>query len=441
MRKIKHLGIARKTGKKTMKLVKRDLKVTSPSLTREYCLSYEKAKGSFVWDADGRKYLDFAAGVAVMNAGHSRPEVAAAVKEQLKKGTHCGFSDFFADAPVKFCETLVDLMPKPLNKVFLSNSGTEAVEAAYKLSRWHSKKKWAMAFENAFHGRTMGSLSLTQSKPVQKKRFAPFLPVKHVPFAYCYRCPLKLIYPDCGIGCLKAVKKAMMSLKGKQATLFVEPVQGEGGYVIPPRQFLQGLRELCDDFNVLLAADECQAGGFRTGNFLAMQSFKVKPDIVSMSKTLGGGLPIGATVASTKVMDWVPGSHANTFGGNLLAAVAGTATLTFMRKKRLGLKAKKMGKFMLKQLQSLQTEYDIIGDVRGKGLMIGVELVKNRKTKAFAVKERQKILCHALEEDLILLPCGMSTIRFCPPLTLSKAEAKQGLAAFETALKCFSKTC
>lgn len=416
-------------------VIDRDLDVISSSLTREYNFVYKKAKGCYVWNVEGKQFLDFAAAVAVMNVGHSNPMVSNSVKQQLKQGTHCGFSDFYAELPVRFAENLVSMLPKHLDRVFLSNSGTESVEAAYKLARWYTKKKWVIAFKGAFHGRTMGSLSLTNSKPIHRDRFAPFLPVKHVPYPNCYN--MNMESNECSDYCLSKLENTMKKLDNDLAAVFVEPIQGEGGYIVPPKGFLKSVKKLCKEHNALLCDDEVQAGFFRTGKFLAIDNFGVKPDIVSMSKSIGSGLPIGATIANKKIMKWPPGSHANTFGGNLLACAAGVAALDFAKKKKLGQNATKIGSLMLKRLKEMKEKYEIIGDVRGIGLMIGIEIVQSKKSRKPAKRLRNTILCEALEKRLLLLPAGESSIRICPPLIITKQQANKGLDILEKSVKKF----
>ena len=430
----KHLGCKR-PGPKSIRIITRDKKVISQCLTRASDFVFAKGKGSFVWDADGRKFLDFSAMVAVMNIGHSNPVIRQALEKQLVKGMHAGFPDFVSEVPVRFTEKLVSMLPPGLDKAFLSNSGTEAVEAAYKNARWHSNKKWTIAFDNAFHGRTLSSLSLTKSKPVQKERFAPFMPVKHSPFAYCYRCPWNKSHPGCGLPCLEALEKTMNSCQGDLSAVFMEPVQGEGGYIIPPKEFVKGVRKLCDQYDALLVVDEIQAGCYRTGKFLSIDNFGVKPDTVCLAKAIGGGLPLGATVFNKKNSRWPHGAHANTFGGNLGACTSGLAALDFMKKKRLGNKAVKTGKEIFKRLKEIEEKSRLIGDVRGKGLMIGVELVKNKKTKAHAINERLAFVHKAYQEGLLLLPCGTSSVRIAPPLTISIEDALKGMDIFESSLK------
>jgi len=423
-----------KPGPKSAAILKRDSRVIAPCMAREYPFVYQHAKGAHIWDADGRRYLDFMSAVAVQNIGHDNPEVVAAVAKQLRQGLHCGFADVYAEVPVKLAETLVGMMPKGLDMVFLSNSGTEAVEAAYKLARYHTSRKWTIAFQKAFHGRTMGSLSMTNSKPIQRERYAPFLPVKHVPYPYWYR--MRMEPHECSDYCLGEMERAMKSVRGNLASVFMEPVQGEGGYIVPPKEFVVGLRKLCDEYGALLCDDEVQAGCFRTGKFLAIENFGVKPDVVSMSKAIGGGLPLGATISSRRIMSgWKPGSHANTFGGNLLACAGGIASLEFMKRERLGENATRMGKLIMKRLMEWELEYECVGDVRGLGLMIGMEIVKNKHTRAPDREMMGKIIYGALARGLLLLSCGESTVRIAPPLILTHEQAEEGLDILEEALK------
>jgi len=410
--------------KKSEEIIKRDHRVISPSLTRVGPLVFERAKDCYIWDVDGKKYLDFSSCVAVTNVGHSNTAVEREVLKQIKKGSHCAFSDFYTDVPVKFVEHLLTFLPKSLNMAFLSNSGTESVEAAYKLARWHTNKKWFIAFKPSFHGRTMGALSLMESKPVQKARFGPFLPVKHVPYPYSYG--MKMEQEECSAFCLEKLEKTIKATK-EIAGIILEPVLGESGCIVPPTSFIPGVRELCDKYDILLCDDEVQAGCYRTGKFLAIEHFKTTPDVVCLGKGIGGGLPIGVTVASKKLMDWPPGAHANTFGGNLLACAAGTATLRFMREKKLGENALKVGKLILKRLNELKEQYPVIGEVRGLGLMIGFEIK--------GVKNRGMVLKSALENGLVLLPGGKSAIRIVPPLVITKEQAYEGLDILEKAIR------
>ncbi|MBW3015125.1 aminotransferase class III-fold pyridoxal phosphate-dependent enzyme [Candidatus Woesearchaeota archaeon] len=431
--------VCKKIGEKSKEVIKRDKKVISPSLTREYDFVFKKGKGTYIWDEDGRKYMDFGSGLAVMNIGHSHPTVAKAIAKQLRYGTHIGFADFYAKLPVEYAERILRLMPG-MGKLFFANSGTEATEASYKLAKWHTKKKWFIAFKPSFHGRTMGSLSLQDAGiPAHKERFGPFSPVKHVPYAYCYRCAYGQEYGKCGFECLKCVKKAVEELDKEVAGVMYEPIMGEPGYVMPPKEFVRGIREICDKSGILLCADEIQAGGFRTGKFLSSENFGIKNDIVSLGKGIGGGLPIGISVARKEIMDWKPGCHANTFGGNFLVVAAGMAVLDVVEKEHLADRAKYAGKYLLKRVKKLYEKYELIGDVRGLGLMVGIEFVKDRKTKAYAKEERNKILRKAVQKGLVLLPAGKSAIRFSPPLTVRRKQIDLALEIFEDAIKEVSK--
>ena len=422
----------RKIGERSKDILHRDSMVMS-SLTRPYDLVVDHGEGSTVYDVDGNSYLDFAAGVAVMNIGYNCRRVKEAVCAQMEKMVHCGFSDFCAEMPVRLAEKLCWMTG--YEKVFLSNSGAEAVEAAMKLAFWHSKRKAMIAFYQAFHGRTLGSLSLTSSKVRHKERF-PSLHVVHSHYAYCYRCPLHLVYPDCGIACAFEIEKVIFRRElspADTAAIVVEPIQGEGGFIVPPVEFHQELDRICRENDVLLIADEIQSGGYRTGKFMAMENFGVRADIVCMSKSIGGGIPLGATLSRREIMNWPEGAHANTFGGNLLAAAGGLATLEFMESRNLGDQAAEKGRYLMKRLNELKEAYSIIGDVRGIGLMIGVELVE--KNLSPAAEKCKMVIKNALEGGIILLPAGESVIRFVPPLIIAREEIDRGMDIFEDALK------
>jgi 4-aminobutyrate aminotransferase len=420
-------------GPKAREIIERDCSITSACTARPYPLVVDHAEGSVIRDVDGREYLDLVAGIAVMNAGYSNPQVKAAISAQLEKMTHCGYGDFFAEPPVKLSKKLEEL--SGYSKVFYCNSGTEAVEAAIKLAFWKTKRQGIVSFYNSFHGRTLGSLSLTCSKVRQKENF-PAIRTAHSHYAYCYRCPFKLEYPSCGIECAKELENLIFrrELSPKDtAAVFIEPVQGEGGYIVPPPEFHKEIRQICNDNDVLLVADEVQAGCFRTGPFLSMENFGVRAEISCLAKALGGGLPLGAMLADQKLMDWPPGVHSNTLGGNLLASAASLASLEFLEKENTEIRVKKLGFYIKRRLWELQENFPCIGDVRGIGLMIGVEIVK--PDKSVDPIKRDKILMEAFKEGILLLPCGDSVIRLSPPLIITDEEIEIGLEKFQTALK------
>ncbi len=421
--------------KKSLSVIRRDRKAMSTSYGRSTDFVFKKGRGSTVWDVEGKKYLDFASGIAVLNAGHANKAVIGAVKKQLRNGSHCAFPDFYSEMPVSFSEELLRNLPSPLDKgkVFLTNSGTESIEAALKLAKWKTRRKYLMAFDHCFHGRTMGALSMTNSKAIQREGFGPFLPVKHVPYPYFYR--MKMEPDECSNYCLDKMEKEMKKLKGEIAALFVEPIQGEGGYVVPPKNFFRGVRKLCDKYGILLCDDEIQAGVWRTGKFLAIENFNVKPDIVSMAKAIGGGLPLGAIIARPGIMKWPDGSHSNTFGGNLASCAAGLATLRELKEKKAGQNAIKIGKFIKNRLGEMQERYESIGDIRGIGLMIGIEIVKDRKAREPDKHARDNIIRESCKRGLILLGAGESVIRICPPLVISAKEAETGLNMLDKAMR------
>ena len=428
----KEIGLIDIVGPKAREIIDQDCNIVSACAARPYPLVVDRAKGSIITDVDGREYLDFVAGIAVMSAGHSNPEVNAAISAQLEKMTHCGYGNFFAEPPVKLAKKLIEL--SAYSKVFYCNSGTEAVEAAIKLAFWKTKRQNLISFYNAFHGRTLGSLSLTCSKIRQKEHF-PSTHTVHSHYAYCYRCPLKLEYPSCGIECAKEIENLIFRRElspEDTAAVFVEPLQGEGGYIVPPTEFHKEVRKICTDNDVLLVADEVQTGCFRTGPFLAMENFDVRADISCLAKALGAGLPIGAMLADSDLMNWPPGVHSNTFGGNLLASAASLASLEFLERENTQNRVKELGSQIRKRLRELQENFPCIGDVRGLGLMIGVEIVKS--DKSVDPIRRDKILREAFKERILLLPCGDSVIRFCPPLVITEDEIDYGLDKFEEAL-------
>lgn len=409
-------------------------------MARIYPLVINKTFDVNFEDVDGNRYIDFNSGIGVMNFGYSHPKIIGAIKKQSEKAIHPAFLEYYADLPVKFSEELLKFVPS-MGRVFLTNSGTESVEAAMKLSRYHTKRKYFIAFYGSFHGRSLGALSLTSSKIVHKKDFGPFFPTIHIPYPNPYRCPFEAHIKnedECADACLNYLENVVFKNEvspDEVAAIFVEPIQGEGGYIVPPISFLKGLKEICEKYEILLVDDEVQSGCFRTGKFLAIEHFGVKPDIVTLAKAIGGGLPLGAMITTEEIMDWPSGSHASTFGGNLLSCASGLATLELMRDEKLGKEVEKKGKYFVKSLKELQKDCKIIGDVRGLGLMIGLELVKDQKSKKPAIKERDTIILDCFEKGLALLPAGESSIRLAPPLIINKEDMDIGLEILSDALK------
>ncbi len=418
--------------------IQRDGANISPSYTRPYPFVMARGRGAYVWDVDGNKYLDFTSGIAVTNTGHCHPEVVAAIKEQAERFLHMSGTDFYYPVQIELAETLNRIVPiSEPTLVFFTNSGAEAVEAAIKLARYATKRPHILAFRNAFHGRTMGAVSLTASKVVQRRGFGPLLPeVTHVDYGYCYRCPINLTYPACDIACVQRIEDDLFRAEvppDEVAAIFVEPIQGEGGYVVPPPGWMEALRALCDRHGILLVADEVQTGFGRTGKMFAMEHFGVEPDIVTVAKGIASGLPLGAMIARKRLMTWPPGAHASTFGGNPVACAAALATIRLLEE-GLVENAARVGAYMLQRLREMQERHPSMGDVRGLGLMIGVELVRDRQTKARAANLRDWVVQRAFEKGLLLLGAGVNVVRFMPPLIITEEIADEGLAIFEEAL-------
>lgn len=410
----------------------------SPSYTRTYPLVAKSGRGAMIEDVDGNLFLDCTAGIAVTSTGHCHPKVVAAIQKQAAELIHMSGTDFYYPQQADLAQILTEISPGfEGGKVFLTNSGAESVEAAIKLARWHTKRPQIISFLGSFHGRTMGALSATGSKPRQKERFFPLVPgFTHVPYPDPYRAPSGMDAEGYTRFCLDWITERLFKTiipADEVAGILVEPIQGEGGYVIPQTSFIQGLRKICDDHGIMMIADEVQSGMGRTGKMLAIEHFGVVPDIVCLAKGIASGLPLGAIVARKGIMDWTPGSHANTFGGNPLACVAAMATIELLQKEYIE-NAATQGRYMLGELKKLMTRHPLIGDVRGLGLMIGVELVTDRKTKARAPKERDAVVDAAFKKGLLLLGCGVNTIRFSPPLCLTRAEVDKALELFEAAL-------
>ena len=413
-------------GPKAKRLIRQDEKVTSPSYTRVYPLVVERGEGIAVEDVDGNRFLDFTAGIAVTSTGHCHPDVVHAIQSQASRLLHMSGTDFYYRPQISLAEKMTKITPgKTKKRVFFTNSGAESVEAAFKLARYRTNRTRMIAFVGAFHGRTMGALSLTASKSVQVRHFAPLVPeVTHVPFGYCYRCPYNLTFPSCDIECVRYIEETLFKKfvpPEEVAAIIVEPIQGEGGYIVPPPGYHEKLKAICEKYGILYIADEVQTGMGRTGRMFAIQHWGVIPDIICIAKGVASGMPLGILVADADIMTWEEGAHASTFGGNPVSCAAALETIRLIEEKLMA-NAAKVGLYLLRQLEQLQEEFELIGDVRGRGLMVGIELVKDRTTKELASKERNQIIQECFKKGLLLLGCGESGIRFCPPLIITQQE-------------------
>ncbi len=413
------------------RVLEKDARYMSPSYTRCYPLVVSRAQGMWVEDVDGNVFLDFTSGVAVCSTGHSHPKVVAAIEEQSRRFLHMAGTDFYYSQQSDLAERLAQITPGSFPKrVFLTNSGAETVEAALKLARYATKRPRMIAFYGAFHGRTMGALSLTASKAVQRRGFAPLLSeVTHVPYAYCYRCPYHLRPDTCEMACARFLEEQVFPRfcpPDEVAAIFVEPIQGEGGYVAPPPAYYHVLREICDKHGILLVADEIQSGLGRTGKWCAIEHWGVVPDIVCFAKGLASGLPIGAMVSRADLNVWDAGAHANTFGGNPVACAAALATLDLIRDGLME-NAGRVGTYLEGKLRDLASRHAVVGDVRGKGLMLGIEIIESPRTRAKAHDLRERIVAACFERGLLLLGCGENTIRFCPALIATEREVDMAM--------------
>lgn len=420
-------------------LIERDKKVISSSYPRGYPFVMDHGKGVEVWDVDGKRYLDFAAGIAVNSTGHSHPEVVAAITEQAQKFIHIS-SDFYHVKWIELAEKLDEISPFHLPAIsFMANSGSEAVESALKLAKYYTERSQFIGFLGGFHGRTAGSLSMTASKLIYHRYFYPLMNgVTHIPYPNPYRPLLQMEEgEDVGDAVIRYMEDVVFQKllpPTEVAGILIEPVQGEGGYIFPPGRFLPALRELCDKYGILLIADEVQSGMGRTGKWWAVDHYGVEPDIVCIAKGIASGLPMGVMMAKAELMTWPNGSHGNTFGGNPLACAAALKTIELIENQYLE-NTQKMGVIALDILKELQTNHSCIGDVRGKGLMIGVEFVKDRKTKEAAADLRNEVVDRCFEKGLLTLGCGDSTIRITPPLCVTKEEIREGLEIFALSVK------
>ncbi|MBK5294832.1 MAG: acetyl ornithine aminotransferase family protein [Acidobacteriia bacterium] len=426
-------------GPKAAAVIERDRKVLSPSYTRSYPLVAERGQGAMITDVDGNRFLDCNAGIAVVAAGHCHPKVVAAIQRQAAQLVHMSGTDFYYENMVRLAEKLAALAPGGgARRVYFGNSGTEAMEAALKTARYHTGRDKFIAFLGGFHGRTMGSLSLTASKTVQRAGFGPLVPgVTHIPYAYCYRCSYGKQPESCAVECVKVIEEQLLKtiLPAQEvAAIVLEPVQGEDGYVVPPRKFFEELQAVAQRYGILIVADEVQTGMGRTGKMWASEHFGLTPDVMAVAKGIASGLPLSATIARTELMQWPPGAHASTFGGNPVAVEAALATVELIEQELLD-NATRIGAHMLGRMRDWPARFENVGQVRGLGLMIGVEIVRDRESREKAKDLRDQMVQMAFERGLLILGAGENTIRLSPPLIISRDQADFAMDTLEECLK------
>jgi 4-aminobutyrate aminotransferase len=425
-------------GPRAQEVIARDRRFVSPSYTRSYPLVAARGEGAVVEDVDGNRFLDFNAGIAVVATGHCHPRVVEAIREQAGRLIHMSGTDFYYESLVDLAEKLGSLAPGGLERrVSFGNSGAEAIEGAMKLARYSTGRDKFIAFLGGFHGRTMGALSLTARKAVQRKGFGPLVPgVVHAPYPYCYRCPFGQAPETCAVECAKFIEDQLLKTIApaeEVAAVVIEPVQGEGGYVVPPRKFFDELARITRKHGILLVCDEVQSGMGRTGKMWAAGHFDAVPDIMAVAKGIASGLPLGATVARADLMQWTPGAHASTFGGNPVACAAALVTIELLEQGLID-NAAQMGAHLMARMREWPARFPIVGDVRGLGLMLGVELVRDQQSKTKAPELRDRVVSLAFERGLLILGAGDNTLRLSPPLVISRDQCDFALDTLEECL-------
>ena len=430
-------------GPNARRIIDADEQLISPSYTRCYPLVAKSGRGIVIEDVDGNEFFDFSAGIAVVSTGHCHPEVVAAIQRQASELIHMSGTDFYYPQLVELAARLSKIAPMPgPHRVHYANSGAEVIEAAMKLARYHTKRQGMIAFYGAFHGRTMGALSLTSSKAQQRRRFSPLVPgVVHTPFPNLYRRPAGIGADEYALETARYIENVIFHTEmppEECAAIFVEPIQGEGGYLPAPTAFMQELRRICDRHGILLVVDEVQAGMGRSGKWWSVEHSGVEPDMVCIAKGIASGMPLGALLTRAEIMDWAPGSHASTFGGNPVAIAAALATLDVLEREGVG-NAELVGQHIMRRIERWPEELPLIGDVRGRGLMIGVELVADKQTKAPAVEDRDRVVQMAFEKGVLLLGAGPNTIRIAPPLIVTREQADVAMDVLEECIREIGK--
>src|SRR5271157_2772908 len=426
-------------GPRARAIIERDQRAVSPSYTRSYPLVVERGQGALVEDPDGNRFLDFNAGIAVVATGHCHPRVVEAIQRQAARLIHMSGTDFYYEEMVALAEALSRIAPGgTARRVSFGNSGAEAVEGAIKLARWATGRDKIIAFFGSFHGRTMGALSLTASKAVQRERFGPLVPgVVHAPYPNCYRCPFGQAPESCAVECVKHIEDALLKTiapAAETAAIVVEPVQGEGGYVVPPKKFFDELARVARANGILLVCDEVQSGMGRTGKMWASEHFDLVPDILAVAKGIASGMPLGATVARADLMTWPPGAHASTFGGNPVCCAAALATIALLEEGLIE-NAARMGAHIRSRIDGWPARFPTVGQVRGLGLMIGIEMVRDQQSREKAPQIRDRVVDLAFERGLLVLGAGENSIRLCPPLVVTRDQCDFAVETLEACLK------
>lgn len=426
-------------GPKAKEIINRDEKIFSPSLTKTCDLVGYKADGVYVEDPDGNVFLDFGSGIAVVGVGHRNPEVVAAINNQLEKLIFVNSLDYYTIPQVEYAEMLLSITPGKFEKrVFFANSGSEAIDTAIKMAKWHTRRPYGIGYLNGFHGRTIGAVTFTTIDVASRRGFFPLYPIAHfVPYPYCYRCLFHMEFPTCDLYCMSYLTDVLFKKvvpPDEAAFILVEPVQGSGGYIVPPKDFLKTLADVAKSHGIVLIIDEVQTGFGRTGKMFASEHFGLEPDIITVSKAMAHGLPAGAAIARADIMDWEKGAHEGTLNGSPVIMEAAKAVLRYIEENDIIENARKQGSYMLDRFGSLQEKYPIIGDVRGLGLMLGIELVEDSK-KTPAKAKRNALIKEAFKNGLLLLGAGESSLRIAPPLIINREEIDTGLEIFEDALR------
>ena len=426
-------------GPRGREIVQKDEQLISPSYNRFYPLVVESGRGYILKDVDGNEYIDFASGLLCLNVGHCHPKVVEAIKRQCDSFLHVS-NAFYSSEIVNLAEQLAKITPGEFaKKTFFGNSGSEAIEASLKLSKWYTRKSIFIGFINAFHGGTLSALAFASIKPSQRAYFSPFMPsVAHIPYPYCYRCPFKLSYPECDYWCVDFIEEYVLQKyvpPEDVAAILFEPIQSDGGVIVPPPEYFQLLKKLADKHGILLIADEVQTGIGRTGKWFAIEHWNVAPEILCCGGALASGLPLSATIAKAKIMDWISGSHTSTFGGNPLACAAAIAVIDVIKEERLLENANKQGAYIMKRLAELKDKSSIVGDIRGKGLIIGIEVIDSRESNKQYAEKSFEIVARLWKRGVITTTCGLSTVRIAPPLNITKEAIDAALEIIEDTIK------